>query len=69
MKSPWPLCVAMLMALNMAGLLFFIHTLEAKVVLGSTLAGAMLMMFIFSRYGFVRLMGLGHIFWIRDSVR
>ena len=48
----------------MAGPLFFIHTLGAKVVLGSTLAGAMLMMFIFSRYGFVRLMGLGHIFWI-----
>ena len=48
----------------MAGPLFFIHTLGAKVVLGSTLAGAMLMMFIFSRYGFVRLVGLGHILWI-----
>jgi len=64
MKFPWPLWVAMLMALNMVGPLFFIHTLEAKVVLGSTLAGAMLMMIIFCRYGFVRLMGLGHIFWI-----
>ena len=28
------------------------------------MAGAMLMMFLFSRYGFVRLLGLGHIFWI-----
>ena len=33
MKFPWPLWVAMLMALNMVGPLFFIHTLEAKVVL------------------------------------
>lgn len=64
MKAPWPLWVALLMGLNMVGPLFFIHTLEAKAVLGSTMAGAMLMMFIFSRFGFVRLMGLGHIFWI-----
>lgn len=64
MKSPWPLWVALLMALNMMGPLFFIQSLEAKAVLVSTLAGAMLMMFLFSRYGFVRLLGLGHIFWI-----
>ncbi len=64
MKFPWPLWVAMLMMLNMVGPLFFMHTLEAKMVLGSTMTGAMLMMFIFSRYGFVRLMGLAHIFWI-----
>jgi hypothetical protein len=64
MRAPWPLWVTMLMALNMMGPLFFLHTLEAKAVLVSTVAGALLMMFIFSRYGFVRLMGLGHIFWI-----
>ena len=64
MKAPWPLWVAMLMALNMMGPLFFIHTLEAQAVLVSALAGAMLMMFLFGRYGFVRLLGLGHIFWI-----
>jgi hypothetical protein len=64
MKAPWPLWVATLMALNMMGPLFFIHTMEAKAVLVSTLAGAMLMMFLFGRYGFVRLLGLGHIFWI-----
>ena len=64
MKAPWPLWVAMLMGLNMMGPLFFIHTLEAQAVLVSTMAGAMLMMFLFSRYGFVRLLGLGHIFWV-----
>jgi hypothetical protein len=64
MKAPWPLWVGLLMALNMVGPLFFIHTLEAKAVLVSTMAGAMLMMLIFSGYGFVRLLGMGHIFWI-----
>lgn len=64
MKAPWPFWVTILMGLNMVGPLFFIHTLEAKAVLVSTMAGAMLMMFIFSRFGFIRLMGLGHIFWI-----
>ena len=64
MKAPWPLWVAMLMALNMMGPLFFIHTLEAQAILASTIAGAMLMMFLFSGYGFVRLLGLGHIFWV-----
>jgi hypothetical protein len=64
MKAPWPIWVAMLMALNMIGPLFFINTLEAKAILLSTLAGAMLMMFLYGRYGFVRLLGLGHIFWI-----
>ncbi|MZH02336.1 MAG: hypothetical protein F3745_02745 [Nitrospinae bacterium] len=64
MKAPWPLWVALLMVLNMIGPLFFIHTMEAQAVLASTLAGAFLMMLIFSGYGFVRLLGLGHIFWV-----
>lgn len=64
MKAPWPIWVVLLMMLNMMGPLFFIHSLEAQAVLASTLAGALLMMFIFSGFGFVRLMGLGHIFWV-----
>ncbi len=64
MKAPWPLWVVLLMALNMMGPLFFIHTLEAQAVLISTLAGGMFMMLLFSGYGFVRLLGLGHVFWI-----
>ncbi len=64
MQAPWPLWVAGLMGLNMMGPLFFIGTLEAQAVLASTMVGAMLMVFLFSRYGFVRLLGLGHIFWV-----
>ncbi len=64
MKAPWPLWVILLMGLNMMGPLFFIHTVEAKAILLSTLAGGTLMMILFGRFGFVRLLGLGHIFWI-----
>ena len=64
MKAPWPLWVVLLMGLNMMGPLFFIHTLEAKAVLISTMAGGMFMMLLFSGYGSVRLLGLGHVFWI-----
>jgi hypothetical protein len=42
----------MLMTLNLDGTIFFIHTPEARVTLASTLAKAMLMMFLFSDYGF-----------------
>ncbi|MFT4577676.1 MAG: hypothetical protein ACI9UO_000491 [Nitrospinales bacterium] len=64
MKTPWPLWVALLMVLNMIAPIFFIETLEAKVVLISTLAGAGLMILLFYKYGFVRLLGTGHIFWV-----
>ena len=43
---------------------FVLLTLVAQAVQASTLASAMLMVFLFHRYGFVRLLGLGHIFWI-----
>jgi hypothetical protein len=64
MEAPWPLWVALLVALNMIAPLFFIETPEAKAVLISTLAGAGLMKLLFYKYGFVRLLGVGHIFWV-----
>ncbi len=64
MKSPWPVWVGLLLALNMIVPLFFIETPEAKAILISAFAGAGLMMLLFNKYGFVRLLGLGHIFWI-----
>ena len=51
-KAPWSLWIAMLMTLNLDGTVCFIHVLEARVTLASTLAKAMLMMFLFSGYGF-----------------
>ena len=51
-------------ALNVAGPIYFFEALEAKVVLAAFLASVASMMAIFAAKGFVRLLGIGHIFWI-----
>jgi hypothetical protein len=64
MPRHWVVWVGLLMALNMLFPLFYLTTLEAKVVLATMMASAGLMLFIFTKKGFVRLLGLGHILWI-----
>ncbi len=64
MPMPWPVWLGLLVAVNVAGPIYFFETLEAKVVLGAFLAGAALMAAIFASQGFVRLLGIGHIFWV-----
>ena len=54
----------MLVALNMIAPIFYIETLKAKAILISTLAWDGLMKLLFYKYGFVRLLGVGHIFWV-----
>lgn len=64
LPMPWPVWLGLLVAVNSMGPIYFIEGLEGKVVLAAFLAGAMLMMAIFASKGFVRLLGIGHIFWI-----
>ena len=64
MPMPWPVWLGLLVAVNVAGPIYFFEALEAKVVLASFLASAALMAAIFASKGFVRLLGIGHIFWI-----
>ncbi len=64
MPMPWPVWLGMLVAVNAAGPIYFFEALEAKVVLAAFLASAALMTAIFAAKGFVRLLGIGHIFWI-----
>jgi hypothetical protein len=64
MPRPWVVWVSLLMALNMLFPLFFLTTLEAKVVLTTMMASAGLMTCIYAQKGFVRLLGLGHILWV-----
>lgn len=64
MPKPWVAWVGLLMAVNMVAPLFFMATLEAKVVFATMMASAALMMVIFAQKGFVRLLGLAHILWI-----
>ena len=62
--KPLAAWIALLMAANMAVPLLFIRTLEAQVVLVATIAGAMTQLAIFKKLGFVRLLGVGHIYWV-----
>jgi hypothetical protein len=64
MPKPWVAWLALLMTANMVMPIFFIETLEAQVVLATMMASAALMMFLFAKKGFVRLLGLGHVLWI-----
>ena len=56
--------IAALLSVNMLVPLAFITTLEGQLVLAAAIAGALIQMVIFASKGFVRLLGVGHIFWI-----
>ncbi len=58
---PWWLWVGLLGGLNMVMPLFFLGSLEARVVLAAILVGVVAQALIIGRLGFVRLLGLGHI--------
>ncbi|HQR13100.1 MAG: hypothetical protein H8K09_19650 [Nitrospira sp.] len=57
------LWVLFLMLVNMASLAFWQEAV-AQLVLTNFLASAMLMMGLYSRYGFTKILGLGHFPWI-----
>ncbi|MFQ5351146.1 MAG: hypothetical protein ACE5EG_11945, partial [Thermoanaerobaculia bacterium] len=62
---PWWLWIGLLTVVNAVAPLFFLGSLEAKVVLAAILVGAVIQLWIVSRRGFVRLLGLGHILvWV-----
>ncbi len=64
MPLPWRLWVGLLMLLNGVAPLLFIASIEGQVVLLTLLLSAGTMMALFERKGFVRLLGLGHIYWL-----
>ncbi len=64
LPKPWLAWVMLLVTVNMIVPLFYLGTLEGKVVLATMLFGATAQMVIFSAKGFVRLLGVGHILWI-----
>lgn len=61
LPRPWRIWVGFLGALNVLGGLFFFETTAGKAVLAATVIAFILMLAIFRRHGFVRLLGLGHI--------
>ncbi len=66
LKMPvgWQLWLMLLVTTNLTASLFFLYRLEAQVVLGTMLASMMLMTLLTARFGFTRILGLGHILWV-----
>ena len=64
MPMRWLAWLGLLVAVNVAGPIYFFEALEAKVVLAAFLASVALMPAIFATKGFIRLLGIGHIFWV-----
>ncbi len=58
------LWLMLLITTNLVVPLFFLGRLEAQIVVGALLASAILMIILTGPYGFTRILGLGHIFWI-----
>ena len=56
--------IAFLLSANMLVPLVFVATPEGQLVLTAAGAGAVIQMAIFASRGFVRLLGISHIFWI-----
>ena len=64
MPLPWQLWILLLITVNLIVPLFFLSYLEAQVVVVTFITNLLLMTVLTARYGFTRIVGLGHIFWI-----
>ena len=64
MPIPWRIWMLLLMAVNMIVPLFFLGHIEARVVLVTMIVSAALMMAMTGKFGFTRILGLGHVLWI-----
>ncbi len=64
MPIHWQAWLGILVTANIVVPMFYIHTLEAQVILATAIVGLIIMAFIFSMKGFVRLMGIGHFGWL-----
>ena len=64
MPSPWLVWIMLLVAVNLVMPLIYIQTIEAQLTLAAFFAAAITQSYIHSKLGFVRLLGLGHIFWV-----
>ncbi len=66
LRMSWPVKVwlLLLVAANAVAPLLFLQRVEAQAVLAAMMIGAMLMSLLTARFGFTRILGLGHILWI-----
>ena len=60
----WQLFLVPMVAVNPVAPLFFLQHVEAQIALGAFLVSFALMVYLTGRFGFTRILGLGHILWI-----
>lgn len=59
-----PRAWAVVLILVNAGSLVFLHTIYGQLNLAAVVAAIVIIVLIHARHGFVRLLGIGHIFWV-----
>ena len=64
MKAPWKIWMGLLVSVNMILPWFFWGNLEAIVVLVGIMVSMCIMLTLYAKYEFVRLLGLGHFPWL-----
>lgn len=64
MAKPWQVWMALLVLVNLISPFFFLPKPEAIAALVGIMASLSIMMALFAKFGFVRLLGLGHIPWL-----
>ncbi len=66
LRMSWPVKVwlLLLVAANSVAPLFFLQRVEAQAVVAAMMISATLMSLLTARFGFTRLLGLGHILWV-----
>lgn len=64
MKFPWNLWILILILVNLMGGIYFFSTFEGKLVAISFLSAAFFMSYLYSKYGFTKILGLGHVLWL-----
>ncbi len=64
MPPHWQLWLGMLIGANLVAPLFFLGHLEAQVTIAALLISMTIMTVLTARFGFSRILGLGHIAWL-----
>jgi hypothetical protein len=64
MPIPWQIWMVFLVTANLVLPFFFLGTPEAIVVLVAAGTGLVIMMILFAKMGYVKLLGVGHIPWL-----
>ncbi len=64
MPPHWRLWLGMLVGANLVAPLFFLDHVEARVTIAALLISMTLMTALTARFGFSRILGLGHVAWL-----